>query len=83
LLHCATSFPKVIERQYNKNSSAGLQEWAKAHFFVGIRTFATMKEAITSKIEEIAQRVAGSEGIEVVEVEVKGGGAPLRPHLHR
>jgi ribosome maturation factor RimP len=34
-----------------------------------------MKEAITSKIEEIAQRVAGSEGIEVVEVEVKGGGA--------
>jgi ribosome maturation factor RimP len=26
------------------------------------------------KIEEIAQRVAGSEGIEIVEVEVKGGG---------
>jgi len=48
-------------------------EWAKAHFFVGIRFFA-MKEGIASKIEEIAQRVAGSEGIEVVEVEVKGGG---------
>src|ERR1039457_4604340 len=35
---------------------------------------ALMRPAITSKIEEIAERVAGSEGIEVVEVEVKGGG---------
>jgi ribosome maturation factor RimP len=34
-----------------------------------------MQEAIASKIEEIAQRVAQSEGLEVVEVEVKGGGA--------
>lgn len=33
-----------------------------------------MYEAVASKIEEIAQRVAESEGIEVVEVEVKGGG---------
>ena len=33
-----------------------------------------MQEAVASKIEEIAGRVAGSEGIEVVEVEVKGGG---------
>lgn len=35
----------------------------------------TMREAMASKIEEIAQRVADSEGLEVVEVEVKGGGA--------
>jgi ribosome maturation factor RimP len=34
-----------------------------------------MHEAVASKIEEIAQRVAQSEGLEVVEVEVKGGGA--------
>jgi ribosome maturation factor RimP len=34
-----------------------------------------MQEAVASKIEEIAQRVAESEGLEVVEVEVKGGGA--------
>jgi ribosome maturation factor RimP len=34
-----------------------------------------MRQAVASKIEEIAQRVAQSEGIEVVEVEVKGGGA--------
>jgi ribosome maturation factor RimP len=34
-----------------------------------------MHEAVASKIEEIAQRVAASEGLEVVEVEVKGGGA--------
>jgi ribosome maturation factor RimP len=33
-----------------------------------------MPPVITSKIEEIAQRVARSEGIEIVEVEVKGGG---------
>jgi ribosome maturation factor RimP len=34
-----------------------------------------MQSAIASKIEEIAQRVAQSEGLELVEVEVKGGGA--------
>ena len=33
-----------------------------------------MAESVASKIEEIANRVAESEGIEVVEVEVKGGG---------
>ena len=34
-----------------------------------------MQEAIASKIEEIARRVASPEGLELVEVEVKGGGA--------
>ncbi len=33
-----------------------------------------MRQAVASKIEEIAQRVAESEGMEVVEVEVLGGG---------
>ena len=33
-----------------------------------------MRDTVASKIEEIAQRVAGSEGLELVEVEVKGGG---------
>src|SRR5690348_17459692 len=33
-----------------------------------------MRYTIAAKIEDIAQRVAGSEGMEVVEVEVKGGG---------
>jgi ribosome maturation factor RimP len=33
-----------------------------------------MQEAVASKIEEIARRVADSEGMELVEVEVKGGG---------
>jgi len=33
-----------------------------------------MSEQVASKIEEIAQRVAQTEGLEVVEVEVKGGG---------
>jgi ribosome maturation factor RimP len=33
-----------------------------------------MREDVASKIEEIARRVAESEGLELVEVEVKGGG---------
>jgi ribosome maturation factor RimP len=33
-----------------------------------------MVESVASKIEEIAHRVAESEGLELVEVEVKGGG---------
>src|SRR5215471_16876934 len=33
-----------------------------------------MRQDVVSKIEEIAERVARSEGIEVVEVELKGGG---------
>jgi len=33
-----------------------------------------MADSVASKIEEIANRVAESEGLEVVEVEVKGGG---------
>src|SRR5262245_51250458 len=33
-----------------------------------------MSSAIVAKIEAIAERVAQSEGIEVVEVELKGGG---------
>ena len=34
-----------------------------------------MKDSVASKIEEIARRVAEPEGMEVVEVESKGGGA--------
>ena len=34
-----------------------------------------MQAEVASKIEEIARRVAESEGMEIVEVEVKGGGA--------
>jgi ribosome maturation factor RimP len=33
-----------------------------------------MRQAVVSRIEEIAERVARSESIEVVEVELKGGG---------
>jgi ribosome maturation factor RimP len=33
-----------------------------------------MRQAVVSRIEEIVERVAQSEGIEVVEVELKGGG---------
>ncbi len=37
-----------------------------------------MQQVVASKIEEIAQRVAESEGMELVEVEVKGGGGGHR-----
>ena len=33
-----------------------------------------MRQDVISKIEEIARRVAASEGLEIVEVELKGGG---------
>src|SRR5262249_51666951 len=33
-----------------------------------------MRQAVVSRIEEIAERVARSEGMEIVEVELKGGG---------
>src|ERR1039457_3379756 len=51
--------------------------WAKAHFFVGGGNSGTMREfvaMVAAKIEEIAQQVTQSEGLELVEVEVKGGG---------
>jgi ribosome maturation factor RimP len=49
-------------------------KWAKAHFFVGPKVCQKMSSAILSKIEAIAERVAESEGIEIVEIELKGGG---------
>ena len=49
-------------------------KWAKAHFFVAIEYSGSMSSVVVAKIEAVAQRVAESEGIEVVEVELKGGG---------
>ena len=45
----------------------GKDEWAKAHFFIGI---GMNRAGIVSKIEEIAERVAQPEGIEIVEVDL-------------
>jgi len=66
---CISRYPR-----YNKVWNVEALEWAKAHFFVGVCNFKAMQPVILSRIEEIAERVARSEGIEVVEVEVKGGG---------
>jgi ribosome maturation factor RimP len=50
-------------------------KWAKAHFFIAASCRHRMsKEAIVNRIAEIAERVAGPEGIEVVEVQLLGGG---------
>jgi ribosome maturation factor RimP len=52
-----------------------LEEWAKAHFFIGTKCMpAYTKDAAIEKIREITERVGASEGIEVVEVELLGGG---------
>jgi ribosome maturation factor RimP len=59
------------QKRYNKTWSVEPIEWAKAHFFVG---FERMREMLASKLEEIARRVAESEGMELVEVQVLGGG---------
>src|SRR6266542_2030682 len=49
-------------------------KWAKAHFFVGAKVCSSMSSAILAKIEAIAERVAQPVGIEIVEIELKGGG---------
>lgn len=49
-------------------------EWAKAHFFVAHCFQNLMANDIQARIQEIAERVGASEGIEIVEVEVKGTG---------
>ena len=49
----------------------GLRQWAKAHFFIGI---AMNRTDIVAKIQQIAERVAQPEGIEIVEIELKGAG---------
>jgi ribosome maturation factor RimP len=49
-------------------------QWAKAHFFVGGGNSGKMREVVAAKIEHIAQQVVQAEGLELVEVEVKGGG---------
>ena len=58
-------------------------EWAKAHFFIAGQFAASAlwrglprmsKEAIVKRITEIAERVAEPEGIEIVDVQLLGGG---------
>jgi ribosome maturation factor RimP len=71
----AFGYPFFAISRYNEVEEVEPSEWAKAHFFVGFDTTGTMQGAVASKIEEIAKRVADSEGLELVEVEVKGGGA--------
>src|SRR3982074_1505499 len=48
-------------------------QWAKAHFFIAVMP-ETNKEAVVSKITDIAVRVGASEGIEIVDVQLLGGG---------
>src|ERR1019366_2901236 len=47
------------------------RSWRKPTFLLATATPATMREVIAAKIEEIAQQVTQSEGLELVEV--KGG----------
>ena len=47
-----------------------LFKWAKAHFFIG-----RMKDSVLARVVEIAGKVGAAEGLEIVDVELKGGGA--------
>lgn len=59
------------------------QKWASAHFFIGERSVSNqaglvhwniMEPSLAQTIHGVAERIAESEGLEVVEVEVLGGG---------
>ena len=70
--------------------SFGEDTWcAKAHFFIGRKKILNMaqtgREALISRITEIAQREADQAGIEIVEVELSGGGRArlLRIYIDR
>ena len=55
----------------------GPEQWAQAHFFIGRgrhRKNGMNRQEAIAKVEQIARRVGDSEGIEVVEVELKGSG---------
>jgi ribosome maturation factor RimP len=56
-----------------------LSEWARARVFLLISGI-SMRQNVVARIEEIAQKVASSDGLEVVEVELKGSG---RNHMLR
>ncbi len=51
-----------------------LREWAKAHFFIARLDFMADRTAVTEKIQEIAERVGSSAGLEIVDVQLLGGG---------
>jgi ribosome maturation factor RimP len=45
-------------------------QWAQAHFFIGC-----MKTDVVNRINQVAERVAASEGIEIVDVQLLGSGS--------
>lgn len=63
---------------YNKSRVGRTWQWAEAHFFIallGTRSVATKSVAKMDRLErirEVAERVATSEGLELVEVEYLG-----------
>ncbi len=75
------------------NTASGeAHQWAQAHFFVAGKFGAWLRAQIVGdmaveldRIREIAERVAGSSGLEVVEVELRGSGPArmLRVFLDR
>jgi len=67
-------FPYRHKTGYNGVGVANQMSGRKPTFLLGFTLTGTMQEAVASKIEEIARRVAEPEGMEVVEVTVKGGG---------
>ena len=64
---------------YNESDRAywgAIPKWAKAHFFIALKNGGPMgwaRERVQQDILEIAERVASSAGLEVVDVELRGG----------
>ena len=49
-------------------------EWAKAHFFIARRKHMADRAAVVEHVQQIAERVAADRNLEIVEVQLAGGG---------
>ena len=57
-------------------AEGGQAQWAKAHFFIALYEKAMAdRTAVVEKVQQIADRVATGEGLEVVDVQLLGGGS--------
>jgi len=64
-----------LGRQVYTETRVGHQSGLEAHFFIASDKFMADRTAAVEKIREIAERVAGREGMEIVDVQLLGGGA--------
>jgi ribosome maturation factor RimP len=58
-------------------AGVGPKQWAKAHFFIGWRLELHMSDraTVTERVQSIAERVGADAGLEIVDVQLLGGGS--------